>query len=311
MTLSPPPYVPKNPLLPVVGEHTLVQTLGTPGVSLERTELDRLTASLWRLVHDLERTRTHPLSVLEIASRSGLSRGTALLAITELLRHRRVRVSPSHTAPRTPLEEVRDGLSATHYSPALRSAKVLVLGTPEVLARQFVGSCSHTRPLAVQEMVITTHDGAKHNPPRPRPLLISMGTLPIGPLHLCLLALPKPGAWDALWPSAVRDACGTILVTHPEHLPDADRALMLLRRLGAPVQVVLHHPDGTEPDPMAASDALDLGTDEVTLADVRSVPAARAALRDLIRQAPPHANRVHLRPPLHAMPTNGRSKEGS
>src|SRR5690625_6960722 len=76
MTLSPPPYVPKNPLLPVVGEHTLVQTLGTPGVSLERTELDRLTASLWRHVHDLERTRTHPLSVLEIASRSGLSRGT-------------------------------------------------------------------------------------------------------------------------------------------------------------------------------------------------------------------------------------------
>src|SRR5699024_12397634 len=111
-----------------LGEHTLVQTLGTPGVSLERTELDRLTASLWRLVHDLERTRTHPLSVLEIASRSGLSRGTALLAITELLMQRRVRVSPSHTAHRTPLEEVRDGLSATHYSPTLRSAKVLALG---------------------------------------------------------------------------------------------------------------------------------------------------------------------------------------
>lgn len=311
MTPSPSPYVPENPLLPVVGEHTFVQTIGAPGVSLEATELDRLTASLWRLVHDLEHTHTriHPLSVLEIASRSGLSRGTVLLAITELLRHRRVRVSPPHTAPRTPLEEVRDGLSATHYSPALRSAKVLVLGIPEVLGRQFVGSCSHTRPLAVQEMVITTHDGAEDHAPGPKSLLISMGTLPMGSLHLCLLALPNPGVWDALWPSAARDACGTILIAHPEHLPKAARALRLLRRLESPVHVVLHHPDGTEPDPMTAAQAL--GADEVTLADVRSVPAARAALRDLLRQDPHRPHRVHLRPPPNAMPTNGRSEEGS
>ena len=62
--LPPSPYVPKNPLLPVVGEHnTFVQTIAAPGVTLEATELDRVAASLWRLVHDLDHTRTHPLSV--------------------------------------------------------------------------------------------------------------------------------------------------------------------------------------------------------------------------------------------------------
>ncbi|NKY96648.1 hypothetical protein [Nocardiopsis alborubida] len=306
-----PPYVPENPLLPIIGEHTLVRTIGTSGVFPEATELDHLVASLWRLVHDLGGTRTHPLSVLEIASRSGLSRGTVILAVAELLRRHRIRVSRPHTAPRTPIEEVRDGLSSTHYDPALRSAKVLVLGTPEALARQFVGACSHTRPLAVQEMVVVTRDGSAT--PRPRPLLISMGTLPISSLHLCLLALPEPGVWDALWPSAVRDACGTILVTHPDHLGAADRSLMLLRRLESPVQVVLHHPDDTDPEPVSAAKGLGLSTDEMTLADVRSVPAARAALRDLVRQDSRRPHRVHLRtpfpPPNHAS-TNGRTEEG-
>ncbi|MCK9872382.1 DUF1415 domain-containing protein [Nocardiopsis dassonvillei] len=284
----------------MVGEHTLVRSVGAGAVS-GATELDHLVASLWRLVHDLGDVRTRPLSVLEIASRSGLSRGTVILAVTELLRRGRVRVSRPHTAPRIPIEEVRDGLSATHYDPVLRSAKILVLGTPEVLARQFVGACSHTRPLAVQETVVVPGDDAKDGAGqvRSRSLLISMGSLPLGPLHLCLLALPEPGVWDALWPSAIRDACGTTLLVHPDHLDAAERALTVLRRLESPVQVVLHHPDGTDPDPVVVAEALGLSPEEVTLADVRSVPAARTALRDLIRQDPRRPDRIHLRTPHH------------
>ncbi len=307
---APSPYLPENPPLPLVGEHTLVRSVGAGAVS-GATELDHLMASLWRLVHDLGGGRTHPLSVLEIASRSGLSRGTVILAVTELLRRGRVRVSRPHTAPRIPIEEVRDGLPATHYDPALRSAKILVLGSPEVLARRFVGACSHTRPLAVQETVITPDDDTENGTGRIRSgsLLISLGSLPLGPLHLRLLAFPEPEVWDALWPSAIRDAYGTILLSHPDHLDAAERALVVPRRLELPVQVVLHHPDGTAPDPVAVAAALGLSPEEVTLADVRSVPASRTALRDLIHQDPRRPDRIHLRTPHH--PTEDEGQESA
>lgn len=320
--VTPPrPFIARDPL-PAVGEHTLVRAIGDGGFPA-LTELDHLVASVWRRVHDLERTRPRrPLTVLEIASRAGLSRGAAILAVTELLLRRQVRVSRPHTGPRPPLAEVRDTLAATHFDPHLRSAKILVLGAPDdLLARQFVGACSHTPPIAVQEMVLEPRNPAEDEQTRVhgekerhqglalRSLLVSMGTVSVGDLHLCLLALPKPQVWDALWPSAARDACGTLLIAHPDRLDAAVRALPRLRDLHVPVQVVLDHPDGTAPDTAAAAEALAVDPEYLTLADVRSLPAARAALCDLIRQDPAQPERLGPRtptpvptapPPVHA-----------
>ncbi|MFL1427510.1 MULTISPECIES: hypothetical protein [unclassified Nocardiopsis] len=321
---APLPFTARAPL-PAVGEHTLVRAIGE-GAFPSATELDHLVASVWRRVRDLEQIRPHrPLTVLEIASRAGLSRGVAILAVTELLLRRQVRVSRPRTGLRLPMAEVRDNLAATHFDPRLASAKVLVLGTPELAARQFVGSCSHAHPVAVQEQIPeppSTQDakgsegageaaqvhsalGSGRRPPLSS-LLISMGTLPVGDLHLCLLALPEPQMWDALWPSAVRDACGIILIAHPDHLDAAAHALPLLRDLHVPVHVVLDHPDGTAPDTSAAAELLQVDPEHMTMADVRSVPAARAALRDLINQDPVRPEHLPLRTPRAAHP-NGTS----
>ncbi|MGW9351461.1 hypothetical protein [Nocardiopsis flavescens] len=306
---APRPFTTRAPL-PSVGEHTLVRAVGDGPFPAE-TELDRLAASVWRLVHDLERLRPHlPLTVLEIASRTGLSRGVAVMALTELLLHRRVRVSRSCTAPRTPMAEVRDNLAATHFDPHLRSVKILVLGTPELAARRFVGSCSFTHPVTVQESILepcdllghgkeaTSKTPNGHGPEGTRraplrSLLVSLGTLPLGTLHLCLLALSEPPDRDALWPGAARDACGALLIAHPDHLGAAARALPPLRDLHVPVQVVLDHPDGTAPDISDAARLLRVDPEHMTMADVRSVPSARATLRDLIHQAPDRPGLPH------------------
>lgn len=306
------PYRPEKPLLPVIGEHTLVRAVG-PSHTLARTDaLDHLAGTVWRLAHDLEHARA-PVSVMEIASRAGLSRGAVILAVTELLRRNRAKVGRPHTVPRGPLDDLRDGLSPLgHFDPDLRSAKILILGAPDLLGRQFVGACSHSRPVTVQESVLEEEVVEETRTYRPRSLVVSMGQVPAGGLPLCLLALPEPQVWDALWPSAARDACGVILVTRPDHVNESASALDLVQSLDLPVQVVLDHPDGTEPDPVAAARALGLTADGVTLADVRSVPSARAALRDLIRQNPTApaftVTQDHDRPCHDGRPEEGHSR---
>ncbi|MCK9870268.1 hypothetical protein MRI28_11565 [Nocardiopsis dassonvillei] len=281
------PYTPDNVLLPPIGEHTLVRPLGDTGFDVTDA-VDERALTVWLLLYHLNREGAPPLTVMEIATRLRMSRGVTILLVTELLRRHRARVSRQRSGVFDPRDEVRDAWGRSSYCDAtLRSSKVLVLGTPEHRAAEFIGACSANTPITHVETLYmrSTGNHEQDEAPRSAPVSVqvSMGRVPLATTNLHLLGLPDMILFDALWPSVVRDACGALVVTGPGKLDQAQKALELLSEHALPVQVVLDHARDS-PDPEAVADRLGLPASQVTLCDVRSVPATRAALGDVINQ---------------------------
>jgi hypothetical protein len=276
-TKAVPPYTPRTAPLPLIGEHTLVRPTGS---GFEPTDLvEERALTVWRLLHDLADKDVAPLTVLDIAALTGTSRGVSILVVAELLHRHQVRISRPHTAIGDPLAEIRDAMCASAYDSSLRSAKVVVLGDPDG-ARAFVGACSDTTPVHLPEIVLDEHK-------RRIPVLVSMGRVPLpSSLQLHLVALPDLRLFDVLWPTAVRDASGAVVVTYPHHLDQAAAALELLRDQHLTFQVVLAHLPGEVPDPLGTSAFLEVSPHRVTLCDLHSVSATRAALKDVLNQSP-------------------------
>ncbi|MFY7069417.1 hypothetical protein ACOQFV_26465 [Nocardiopsis changdeensis] len=279
-----PPYTPKKVLLPPLGEHTLVRPLGDAPFEVGDTVGER-ALTVWLLLYHLDREGAAPLTIMEIATRLRMSRGVTILLVSELLRHHRARVSRQQLrGVFDPRDEVRDSWGrSSHCDASLRSSKVIVLGTPEHRGAEFLGTCSAITPITHVETLYTSAATTQAHADTPVSVQLSMGRVPVGTTNLHLLGLPDVHLFDALWPSVVRDACGALVVTGPEDLDQAQTALDLLSEHVLPVQIVLDHVPG-DPDPEAVAHRFGVPESQVTLCDVRSVPATRAALGDVINQ---------------------------
>ncbi|MEU2972555.1 hypothetical protein [Nocardiopsis alba] len=282
------PYAPKNVLLPPIGEHTLVRPHGTDGFSAQ-DGIDELCRSIRLLLHDLEQEGRTPMTVLDIAVRMGLSRGVVILVVAELLRRNLVRVSRQISTPSDPRTEVRDAWSdLSHCDPELRSAKVLVMGDPE-LSRTFIGSCSEVGPISHGEVIYVRNVGIPSSSPDayspPVTARVSMGRIPLKGMSLHLLGGVDVDVdvFSTLWSTLVRDACAALVVTHADDLEGAAVALGFLAKHRVPALLVLHHGHET-PDLEAVRTHLGLAEERTVLCDVRSRPATRAALGDVIDQ---------------------------
>ena len=260
--LSPAPPVRER--MPTLGEHTLVRALGAAP-----RPLGPLTADAARIWQEVAAGPGGAMAVLEICHRTRLGRGPVVMAVTELVRQSRARVSrplQSGAAAR-----LHDNVGTTYYDPELASAKLLVLGTERA---RFTAACGNGHAVQVHESC----------PVGPQEHL-TMARIPLPGIDLYLLATPDPETWPTVWPGAVRDACGALVVATDQSWPQQGPLIQAARDHHLPLQVVIDHRHGPGPDLDALTGRFDLAPGQITLCDLDSSASTYAAVRDVVHRS--------------------------
>lgn len=263
---KPAPYRRVHSRVPTLADHTLVRAVDSAPQG--RDALSRDAARLW---HEIAGEPERALSAMEIASRTGVSRGVVMRAVSDLLRQGRARISrPLGSAPA--MELLSDHLGPTYYDPELASAKILVLG-PETERTRFAAACG--RVVQVGESApASAHTQA----------VLTMAQIRLAHVALHLVTAPEPASWPVLWSGLVRDACAVLVVATDRTWPQQGPLIRAARDHHLPLQVVIDYRDGPGPDLEEMTAHLDLGPDQVTLCDVDSSDGTYAALRDVVHR---------------------------
>lgn len=265
----PVPYHPVRELVPVLSDHTIVRATGTAPAS--SCVVTARAGEVWRVVAASTRGS---LTVLEIAARLGMTRGTARVAVTALLRAGAARVSRGLGAGVA--ERIRDQLSPTFYDPTLVSAKILVVGEDPRVRSRFVETTSPGGLVTVRESVL---------PRTSEQVDLAMAKLQLPQAELCLLSVSVPERWHLLWEESAREAVAVLVVTTPEIWGTEARHVRTARSHSLPVQMVVDHRDGPGPELETLTDRLALCPEQVTLCDVHSRNAVFGAVRDVVHQS--------------------------
>lgn len=262
----PLPYRPARDLVPVLGDHTLVRATGT--VPTPTCAVTAHARQVWLTISAATRGS---LTLLEVAARTGITRGTARVAVNTLLRAGAARISRGLGAGVA--ERIRDQLTPTPYDPALCSAKFLVLGQHQE-RRTFVETLNPTSLVTVRERV---------RPHGPEQVDLAMARLPLPQAELCLLSVSVP--WQLLWDEAAREAVAALVVTTPDAWDQEGAHVRFARSHRLPVQVVVDHRHGPGPDLDALTEQLDVAQEQVTLCAVHHRDAVFGAVRDVVHQS--------------------------